>query len=98
MLLGCLWGAQLVRELNWEWCEIHFDDGLDVALVSPARDMVIFPFTFINSCLEKQVVCTVELSFNILIERTPEYDTGSYLNLMDYVHHIVPPYTLERET
>ena len=35
LLLGCLWGAQMFREFDWSWVNMHFEDALDIAVVSP---------------------------------------------------------------
>lgn len=97
LLLGCLWGNQMVRELQWSWANIQLAESEDVAIVSPSRDMAIYPFTFVGACIEKRCICTVELAFNMLVEREGEavYEPGSYEDVMQHIHHIVPPYTLE---
>jgi len=97
LVLGCLWGAQMVREFGWSWADIRFGDALDIAVVSPARDMVIYPFTFVGDCITKRCICTVELSFNMLLERKGEtiFPENSYESVMMHIRHIVPPYTLE---
>jgi hypothetical protein len=99
LVLGCLWGAQMVREFDWSWAEIRVDGALDVAVVSPARDMAIYPFTFVADCIAKRRVCTIELSFNMLRERKGEtiFPPKSYESVMMHIHHIVPPYTLEKK-
>jgi hypothetical protein len=99
LVLGCLWGAQMVREFGWSWADIRIDDVLDVAVVSPARDMAIYPFTFVADCIAKHCVCTVALSFNMLLERKGEtmFPARSYESVMTHIRHIVPPYTLEKK-
>ena len=97
LVLGSLWGSQMVREFGWSWVDFHVDGILDVAVVSPTRDMAIFPFTFIADCLAKRCVCTVALSFNMLLQRKGEiiFEPNSYDSVMTRIRHIVPPYTLE---
>jgi hypothetical protein len=97
LLLGCLWGAQMVREFGWAWADMQFPDGVDVAVVSPERDIAIYPLTFVAECLAKRRVCTVELSFNMLSGRRAEmvFPPKSYEDLMMHVMHIIPPYTLD---
>jgi hypothetical protein len=97
LVLGSLWGSQMVREFGWYWVNIQVDGALDVAVVSPSRDMAIFPFTFVADCIAKRCVCTVALSFNMLLERKGEivFEPKSYEYVMAHVRHIVPPYTLE---
>ena len=98
ILLGALWGSQIVKGLGWHWADIHFDQGMDVAVVSPKRDMIIYPFTFVSLCTSKQKICTIELSFNMLRERKDEmiYEENGYVDIMDHITHIVPPYELTR--
>ena len=97
LLLGCLWGAQMVRQFGWAWANIQFSEGEDIAVVSPERDIVIYPFTFVAECLAKRRICTVELSFNMLSGRRAEmaFPPKSYEDVMMHIIHIVPPYTLE---
>jgi hypothetical protein len=98
LVLGCLWGAQMVREFGWSWADIRLGEALDVAVVSPERDMAIYPFTFVADCIAKHRVCTVALSFNMLLERKGEtvFQPMAYENVMMHIQHIVPPYTLEK--
>jgi hypothetical protein len=100
LVLGCLWGAQMVREFGWSWADIRSGSALDVAVVSPASDMVIYPFTFVDECIRKIRICTVELSFNMLRERKGEtiFQQGGYEDVMAHIRHIVPPYTLEKRS
>jgi hypothetical protein len=96
LLLGCLWGSQLVRAFGWEWANITFHehgDSTAVGVVSPTRDMAIYPFHFVCGCIENRATVTILLSFNMLKERlgVPTYPDCSYENVMDHVHHIVPP-------
>jgi hypothetical protein len=97
LVLGCLWGAQMVREFGWAWADIRVGDGLEVAVVSPDRDMAIYPFTFVADCLAKRRICTVELSFNMLIERKGQtiFQPKSFENVVMHIQHIIPPYALE---
>jgi hypothetical protein len=100
LVLGCLWGAQMVREFGWSWADIRSDAALDVAVVSPSRDMVIYPLTFAAECIRKLRICTVELSFNMLRERKGDavFQPGGYEDVMAHIRHIVPPYTLEKSS
>lgn len=100
LLLGSLWGQQMVREFGWQWADIRFEGALDVAVVSPKRDMAIYPFTFVAGCLGRRHVCTVELSFNMLRERKRDvvFQSYSYEDIMQHIRHIVPPYVLESDS
>ncbi len=98
LLLGCLWGSQMTRQFNWYWADVVIDDEYnEVAMISPNREMILFPLAFTGACVNKQCICTVLLAFNMLMEndRTGEIEPGSYVNIMLNIHHIVPPYTLE---
>lgn len=98
LLLGCLWGAQMARQFNWYWADVVIDDSFnEVAMISPGKEMIIFPLSFVSACIQKQCICTVLLAFNMLLEndRIGEIAPGSFENIMLSIHHIVPPYTLE---
>lgn len=96
LLLGCLWASQLVSSLDWKWANIDLNDESGfkaVGIVSPSRDMVIYPFHFVADCLHNGVVSTILLSYNMLKERVaePVFKPCSYKNVMNHVYHIVPP-------
>jgi hypothetical protein len=95
LLLGCLWGSQLVKELNWEWVNVVFHDHGDseaVGIVSPNRELAIYPFHFVYGCIENNATVTILLAYNMLKGgRVPVLPPRSYENVMDHVHHIVPP-------
>ncbi len=98
LLLGCLWGAQMARQFNWYWADVVIDDAFnEVAMISPGKEMIIFPLSFVRACIQKQCICTVLLAFNMLLEndRSWEIAPGSFENIMLSIHHIVPPYALE---
>jgi hypothetical protein len=93
--LGSLWGMQLVRQLGWQWAEVTLHDHNDakaVGVFSPDRSLAIYPFYFIYGCLENGVPSTILLAFNMLLEgKIPPQEPKAYVNLMEHVHHIVPP-------
>jgi hypothetical protein len=95
LLLGCLWGSQLVRELNWEWVNVVFHDHGDseaVGVVSPNREFAIYPFHFVQGCIENNATVKILLAYNMLKGgQVPALPPRSYENVMDCVHHIVPP-------
>jgi hypothetical protein len=98
LLLGALWGAQMSRQFQWYWADVVIDDEFnEVAMISPNREMIIFPFSFTAACIEKQCICTILLAFNMLLAKDGmgEISPGTYENIMLNIHHIVPPYTLE---
>jgi hypothetical protein len=98
LLLGCLWGAQMVRQFGWYWTNAVIDDEFDeVAVISPNQEMIIFPLSFASACITKQCICTVLLAFNMLLEgrHIGQVSAGAYENIMLHIHHIGPPYELE---
>ena len=96
LLLASLWGEQVARRLGWQWATVIFHDHDDAELIgicSPDRALAIYPYQFVFSCLEERTVVTVALAFNILVDgrRVPKLPSGGYENVMDNVHHVVPP-------
>ncbi len=94
-LLGSLWGEQMVKELGWSWEQAVFHDDGEATVVgvfSPDRSLVIYPFEFIQACLEYNVPVTILLAFNMLTSpnAVPDLPEGGYENVMENVHHIVP--------
>ena len=95
LTLGSLWGEQLVKNLQWEWTGVIFHEHGDshaVGVVSPTRSLAIYPFHFIHGCLENDATVTIMLSYNMLTENSgiPNFPAGSFENVMDGVHHIIP--------
>jgi hypothetical protein len=93
--IGSLWGSAMSREFGWQWVNLIQHDHNDfkvIALVNGDRSLAIFPFHYCFGCLENNVTPTVLLAFNMLKAGTiPPQAAKSYTNLMDGVHHIVPP-------
>ena len=89
--LGCLWGEQLVKALNWEWTCLTAD-GDQYAVASRDRALVILPTYFARSCFAyPDLDCTAALSFNMLVaNKFTEVPANSYLNVLDNVVRIVP--------
>ncbi len=88
----------MARQFHWYWSDVVIDDDQnEIAVVSPNREMIIFPFSFVAACVNKQCISTVLLSFNMLLDndRIGEIEPGTYENIMLNIHHIVPPYMLE---
>lgn len=93
--LGAVWGEQLVRALGWEWAIVRFHehgDSTAPAVLSPDRGLAIYPIHFIMGCLQDPSVdTTILLAFNMLTTGSiGDTDPGSYFNLMDGVHRIIP--------
>ncbi|QDV25061.1 hypothetical protein [Aureliella helgolandensis] len=93
LILGSLWGMQLVESLGWDWSGVifqDFDDARAVGVFSPKRSLAIYPFHFLHSCMEGDAPVTIELAFNLLVEgsRIPKLPDQGFENVMDNVHHI----------
>jgi hypothetical protein len=94
--LGALWGEQLVATFGWEWTSVTFHEHGDseaIGVVSPNRSLAVYPFHFLLGCLQDSgVPVTILLAFNMVAEgKIPQMPAHGYQNLMDGVHHIVPP-------
>src|SRR5262249_30203933 len=95
LIMGSLWGEQLVKQFGWQWAKVTFHDYGDTVafgVFSPDRSLAIYPLEFMLGCLrDPNVDVTVMLSFNTLLAaKVPEAESKSYLNVMDGVHRIVP--------
>jgi len=93
--LGAVWGQQLVRAFGWEWVTITFHEHGDTTapgVLAPDRALAVYPIHFIMGCLQDSSVdATILLAFNMLKAGTLAPTTpGSYFNLMDGVHRIIP--------
>ena len=93
--LGCLWGAQLVAEFDWQWRDVDCQGESpwkSVGVVSPRGDMAIYPFDFTQACLDGDAVVTIMLAFNMLKEETDEHDYAddAHVSIMRLIHHLVP--------
>jgi hypothetical protein len=93
--LGALWGVQMIRRFDWQWAMIvdHENDGDKVIGVFDARrSMGVHPFEYVFGCLEEGAYPTIELAYNMLeAGQIPVFEDRAYTNLMDGVHHVVPP-------
>jgi hypothetical protein len=93
--LGAVWGEQLVRQFGWEWRMVTFHehgDSVAPSVLSPDRSLAVYPIHFIMGCLQDSSVdATILLAFNMLEARMiGETKPGSFFNLMDGVHRIIP--------
>ena len=94
--LGCLWGEQMVREFEWEWANIvqhDHDDFKAIGVFAKDRSLAIFPWYFIFGCLKNGAPVKIALAYNMYKDGSgiPELPANGYINLMDHVHHIIPP-------
>lgn len=91
--VGTLWGETLVRELGWEWVKVQFEDESGaIGVFSRDRSVGIYPWYFIYGCIENGAPVTIELAWNMVREGAiPAQPANSHTNLMDGVHHIIPP-------
>jgi hypothetical protein len=93
--MGAVWGEQLGRAFGWEWAMVTFHEhgnSTAPAVLSPDRSLAVYPIHVIMGCLQDPTVdTTILLAFNMLKGDTVGDTTpGSYFNLMDGVHRIIP--------
>lgn len=71
--LGAFWGSRVVlaTKHEWRWIRIaSFDEAL--ALVSPKRGTVTFPFALVDGILKKQKENTLALAYNGILAKPEE--------------------------
>ena len=92
LMLGSLWGEQLVEALAWQWAALVLHGKKDVtavATVSPDRSLALYPFHAIKACLEKGAPIAVQRSFELLHgPGLPPLPRGGYANLLQ---RLTPP-------
>jgi hypothetical protein len=93
--VGSLWGQQMVRKFGWEWAGAVFPDREDfraIGVFNGDRSLAIYPWHFVLGCVENDATVTILLAFNMLLAGTiPPQGQGERWNVMEHVHHIVPP-------
>lgn len=87
LLLGSLWGSQLVKALAWEWAEVTFldsDNAEAIGVFSPDRSLAIYPFHYLYGCLEHSVEPCLVIAFDQLTAPAshPRPTARHYQNLM----------------
>ncbi|MBY0270660.1 MAG: hypothetical protein K2X06_12375 [Burkholderiales bacterium] len=95
LILGSLWGEQLVRGDGWEWAVAQFNEQGDskaVGVFSPDRSIAVYPFDFVRACIENNIPVTILLAYNMLKDgkSIPKLPDKGYENVMNGIHHIVP--------
>jgi hypothetical protein len=95
VILGSAWGAQLVRELGWQWSSVVFHDHGDIPAVgvfSVDRSLAIYPMHFIFGCLEHASPVTIALALTVLKDgsRVPPLPPGSFENVMEHIEDAKP--------
>lgn len=97
LIIGSLWGEAIVSRFKWQWAMVNFHDhnnAVAPAVLSPDRSLAIYPLHFLLGCFnDPHVDVTILLSYNMLKAGSLDgmkLKPGSYYNLMDSVHRIVP--------
>jgi len=95
VLLGSLWGYQLVQTFGWQWTIVTFREHNNtqaIGVLALDRSLAIYPFHFIMGCLENDAPVTIQLAFNILKDQTriPPLPPNGYENVMEHAHHPEP--------
>lgn len=88
IVLGTIWGEQLIAQFDWLWVNLTFHDFNDwssLAVVSPDRALMILPYAYVCLCRDDQNVAVNMLAaFNAIGHQTlPAAAPGSYSNVMD---------------
>ena len=95
MPLGALWGIQMIRTFEWEWvCLVQHEhnDLKVIGVFNKKRSIGLYPFLSIYGIVEGGVAPTIELAYNMLSAgKIPSFEDGALQNLMEGVHHVVPP-------
>ena len=96
LCMAALWGEQLAATFGWQWAWVtfhDFDDSRALGVFSANRSLAIYPFEFLLGCMRNpDVPVTILLAFNMLSAgKIPDYPANSFVNVMDHVHHIIPP-------
>lgn len=92
LMLGSLWGEQLVEALDWQWAALTIPNrkkSVVVGVFSPDRSLALYPFHAIRACLDNKTPVVVRLAFTILLEgsRLSALPQGGYKNIIDMVAH-----------
>lgn len=94
--VGSLWGEQLVREFGWEWRTTYLEGNQPskaIGVFEKDRSLGVYPWHFIFGCLEYGEEVKVLLAYNFLKSgKIPELKPRGYLNLMEHIQYIVPPW------
>ena len=90
--LGTLWGEIFVKEFDWEWVKLTFEDQSQaIGVFTKDRSLGFYPWYFVLGCVENEAPVTILLAWNMLQEgAVPDMEPKTYENLMEGVHHIIP--------
>lgn len=99
--VGSLWGQQIARKFAWHWKSVTFHEHGNTSapgVVSPDRALVIYPIHFVLGCIkDPSVDATIMLSYNMLVAGGVNgILPGTYTNLMDGVHRLVPRIAVQK--
>lgn len=89
--IGAAWGEQFHRALGWDWAMAMRGEEPEMALISDAREYVVFPETFVKQNLEQTGgACALKHLFEtIRAGRFTPAERGAYEDLSD--GRIKPP-------
>ncbi len=91
--LGAVWGNQIVREFEWEWVCLNFDEQDYCVVTSPDRSLFIATAPFVKQCFDNpQTVCTIMYVFELIAAEalTGLVAPGTYANVMSSVRPPAP--------
>lgn len=88
LMLGSLWGEQLIEALGWQWASVILPDrgnAVAVGVFSRDRALALYPFHVVRACVDKGAPVAVRLAFNMLLEGTRFHamPARGYRNVME---------------
>ena len=88
LMLGSLWGDQMVEALGWQWAAVTLPDRRNstvLGVFSRDRALALYPFHAVKACTDKGAPVAVRLAFNMLFEgaRFHAMPARGYRNVME---------------
>lgn len=84
-MIGAAWGAQVKRQMGWDWVMAMRGEEPEFALVSADREYVVFPMTFLRRMMNPpyEANALVEVFDTIKRGRHAPAERGVYDDLTD---------------
>ena len=85
--MGALWGKSLIKEFNWQWIEVQCDEAsvVKVALVNEKHSIILYPFNYIQECLDLNQKSKILLLHNKMTQDAgflSDLEDNSYTDIM----------------
>ena len=84
-MIGAVWGAQIKRQMGWDWVMAMRGEEPELALVSADREYAVFPMTFVRRMMNPpyEANTLVEVFDTIKRGRHAPAERGVYDDLTD---------------